>query len=174
MTNIAVFFVSGGNPDIILNGEYFEMRDEYLSLKKELIHAAKETPGFQFVKSVMAWKGEVVAHTKDAPAQNLLEAVSFKSITFDEGEKNTQDHEFIDKLYPVLALLVWRKSAHFINHGNSSNFECLVCGRTHFTPYTPRYYHSTCPVFCESPKCYSHEIWKMLDPEYTVGKKARE
>lgn len=164
MTDIKVVFVSGGSPDVILNGKYFKLGDDCLSLKKEMVRITKETPGFQFIKSVTAWEGAIAPHIKDRPAQNLREAVSFKSITLDEGDKNTRDHDFIDKAYPILALLAWCDNPHFNKRGISNNFECLVCGKTHFMPHTPRY-PSNPPASCESLECYSHTIRKMLDAE---------
>lgn len=162
MTDITVVFVSGGSPDVVLNGKYFEMAGDYFSFKKEMIRITKETQGFQFIKSVTAWEGEIVPHAKNNPAQNLREVASFKSITLDEGDKNTRDHNFIDKFYPVLALLAWCDNPRFKRCGGSDTFECLVCGKTHFMPHTHRH-PSNPPVFCEFPWCYSHTIQKMLE-----------
>ena len=104
--------------------------------------------------------------------------VTFSS--FKEGVMNNISH--------TLMLLVWKRSRHFTsdnmdgtNDFSSSSRACVVCGKIHhgirtgqhiggiklgFDPSPVREVIAHPYEHCFNPKCFSHEIERMIDPAY--------
>lgn len=94
----------------------------------------------------------------------------------------------MDRLLNALMLLIWKWSPHFAsdnmdgtNDFSSSMRACVVCGKIHhgvstgqlvggvklgFDPSPVREVIAHPYSHCFNPKCYSHEIEKMIDPAY--------
>lgn len=100
--------------------------------------------------------------------------------SFKEGAMSNISH--------VLMLLVWKRSRHFVNDNmdgtndfSSSTRACVVCGKVHHGVRTGQHVggirsgvgpSSVREVIahpykhCFNPKCFSHEIERMIDPTY--------
>jgi hypothetical protein len=163
---IALTVIPGENPVIEVNGVYLKTEYACLSrLTKEITQVITETQGLKNnLLGVTAWGGEITGHLNATPPQNLRESISFTDIVLHKTGVNTREHYLTDRIFRILALLVWHQSEHFRQIKQSHIFECLVCGgrqlssNDHILP--------PIPSFCESPDCYSHEILTILDPEY--------
>lgn len=176
---IEITFVVGGNPVVEINGEYLDMNSDPLSiLKKEMIRRYKAMSWFKNIWGVTAWGGEIAPLTDHDAVQSLEQVVSFKDIVLHEMNGNSRDHEFLEKIRPILAILAWQKNKHFRMIGPTERmFQCLVCGTEQYGKSANAIIEGkacvSAPHYCALDECYSHHIWTMLDSDYKTGKEPR-
>lgn len=167
---IKINIVVEGEPIIELWGKRLDTTNKHLHVIKDGIIGATKRSAFNNIRSIVGWGGKMAHRMIGNPAQSIFDAVVFDDImlvTHISG--NIQDQSIIDEIYPCMAQLVFTQRPRFGKIADKDIFECFICGEKHFMPYS-NHQLSKAPVFCKSHACYSHKIWKMLDPEYECGK----
>lgn len=176
---IKITFIAGGNPVVEVNEEYLDMSGGCLAdLKKEMVRTTKAKSWFKNIRNVTAWGGEIAPLTNHTAVQSLEQVVSFKDIVLHELDGNSRDHEFLEKMRPILSLLAWQKNEHFRRIGPTERmFQCLVCGAQQYGKNANAIVKGkacvSVPRYCALDTCYSHNIWVMLDSEYKAGTEPR-
>ncbi|MCR4330962.1 MAG: hypothetical protein NUV49_03750 [Patescibacteria group bacterium] len=82
-------------------------------------------------------------------------------------------------LIKAFALLTWVHSEHFFREERFGSCTCVVCKDTTNGREGPRPNLSGnqiffCPAHCLNPQCFSHEIERMIDLNYTIPEEAYE
>jgi len=75
----------------------------------------------------------------------------------------------------IIGLIVWLENKHFKNRSDILR-KCLICENLQEGEIVGYGNMSRHPLvkwpsdYCLNPKCFSHEIWKAINPDYTVPK----
>ena len=99
----------------------------------------------------------------DTKNMEILTARGYMTFSFFE--------EKMDNISHALMLLVWKWSRHFSGQDEYRQYrKCVICGKTQCgkqTGYSLGRERYTFPhSHCFNPKCFSHEIERMIDPAY--------
>lgn len=161
--SIEVEVIVNAKPIVLINRKRLKMSGDALTRILEKMVRVIEAKDFPVVMRITALDGVLTQNTIQRPARSLSETVSFSTVYLQEIDQNTNDHHHTDRVFPVLALLLWQQSEHFWRQGTTNNFKCCVCGRLHYAAHKNQV--NTAPDFCASDNCYSHTIREMLEPE---------